>query len=101
MNAVMRRIQAKERWWAAEFVCRGFGLALLALCACAAIWLYRSANQPPAHELGPADYVAALVTFQSWSLGWPFLIEGPGLFKLVTLPRTRGPISFTTQGQSR
>ena len=101
MNAIMRRINSGKRWWAGEIIFRLLGLALLALCAAGAAWLYRSANQPPAHEPRPAEYLAALATVHGWALGWPFLIEGPALFKLVPVPRGRGTISFATQGNPR
>lgn len=86
MGRIMRRLESGERWWAAEIVFRSFGLILLGLCAASALWLYRSAHQPPLHDARALEYGAALTAFMSWSLGWAFLVEGPGLFKLIPLP---------------
>ena len=86
MGRIMRRLESGERWWAAEIALRSFGLGLLCLCAASALWLYRSAHQPPPHGARVLEYGAALTAFMSWSLGCAFLVEGPGLFKLVPLP---------------
>jgi hypothetical protein len=86
MGRIMHRLESGERWWAAEIALRSIGLATLVLCAAAALWLYRSMHQPPRHEARALEYGAALVAFLSWSLGWAFLVEGPGLFKLVPVP---------------
>ncbi len=86
MGRIMRRLETGERWWAAEIALRSFGLVLLGLCAMSALWLHRSAHQPPPHEARALEYGAALTAFMSWSLGWAFLVEGPGLFKLIPVP---------------
>lgn len=86
MTRIMRRLESGERWWAAEIVLRFFGLVFLGLCAAAALWLYQSLHQPPPHAPKTLDYVAALVVVLGWSLGWSFLVEGPGLFQLIEVP---------------
>lgn len=86
MGRIMRRLESDERWWAAEILFRIVGLMLLALCSCAALWLYRSVHLLPAHNIRVFEYGAALIAFVSWSLGWSFLVEGPGLFKLMPVP---------------
>ena len=86
MGRIMRRLETGERWWAAEIALRSFGLALLGLCAASALWLYRSAHQPPLHDARAFEYGAALVAFMSWSLGGALLVEGAGLFKLIPVP---------------
>lgn len=86
MGRIMRRLESGEHWWAAEIVLRAFGLGLLGLCAASALWLFRSVHQPPPHDARAAEYLAALVAFFGWSLGWAFLAEGPGLFKLIEVP---------------
>lgn len=101
MNAIVHRLGSGERWWAAEAVLRGFGLLLFGLCALAAIWLYRSANQPPPHDTEPAEFLAAFVTVQGWCLGTCFLAAGPGLFRLVPDPRRHGGSINPPQGNSR
>jgi len=93
MNAIIRRIQSGKRWWAAEAVLRGFGLAMLATCAFATIWLYRSVHRPPLHEPRATEFIASIGVVHGWCLGWPFLLEGPGLFRLVSVTR-RGSLSL-------
>lgn len=56
------------------------------LCATSALWLYRLVHQPPTHDPKPLECLAALIAFLGWSLGWSFLFEGPGLFKLIDVP---------------
>ncbi len=85
-SKIMRRLESGERWWAAEIALRALGLALLGLCAAAVLWLYRSVHRPPPHDADALEYLAALVSFLGWSLGWSFLVVGPGLFKLVPVP---------------
>ena len=86
MGMIMSRLERGERWWAAEILLRAFGLALLGSCVLAALWLYHSVHLPPPHDTRALEYAAALGAFLSWSLGWCFLVEGPGLFKLIPVP---------------
>jgi hypothetical protein len=85
-RAAMRRMGTGERWWAAEIVVRAIGLLLLALCAGAAFWLYRSLHRPPPHPDGVLDFAAGALSVVCWWFGWAFALEGPALFKLVPLP---------------
>ena len=88
MGEIIRRLESGERWWAAEIVLRALGLALLGLCAAASLWLYRLVHQPPQpHSARPIEFLAGLIAFLGWSLGWALLIVGPGLFKLVPVSR--------------
>lgn len=86
MDTIMRRLGAPERWWAAELALRALGIALLALCAAAALWLYRLVHMPPPHETNVTELFAALVAVLGWSLGWLLLVVGQGLFTLVPRP---------------
>ena len=86
MNRIIRRLETGERWWAAEIALRSGGLALLALCMASALWLYRVVHTVPPHPTGALEYAAALATILGWSLGLSFLVEGPGLFKLIDVP---------------
>ena len=86
MRDIIRRMERGERCWPAEIVLRSFGLALLGLCAAAALWLFRLVHQPPPHSARPVEFLAAALAFFGWSLGCAFLAEGPGLFKLVPVP---------------
>lgn len=106
MHAVINRSQFAKRWWTGQIVLRGvvlrgLGLAILALCAASAIWLYRSVHQFPAHDPRAGEYLAAIVIIQSWSVGWPLLIIGPELFRPVPVPRSSKFTSFTTRGNTR
>lgn len=86
MRAIMRRLEEGERSWPAEVALRAFGIALLGLCASAAWWVYRAVNQPPAHEISWQECLAAALAVLCWALGWAFLVEGPGLFRLIWVP---------------
>ena len=79
-----------KRWWAAEVALRIFGLVLLALCTAAVVWLYGLVHQPPPHEADASELFAAFLAVFGWCLGWPFLLVGQGLFKLVRVPGWRG-----------
>jgi len=103
-SKIMRRLEGGERWWAAEIILRAFGLAMLGLCVAASVWLYGAVHQPPPpHEARPLEFLAALASVIGWSLGWSFLVVGPGLFKLVPVPRRRGSYSiiFKNDGENR
>ena len=93
----MHRLESGERWWAAEIILRSFGMALLGLCAVASVLLYRSVHQPPPHEARPIEFLEALLMVLGWSLGWSFLVVGPGLFKLVPVPGRCGSYSITSK----
>jgi hypothetical protein len=100
MNAIMRRLESGERWWAAEVALRAFGLVLLALCTAGTIWLYGSVHLPPAHEANAKELLAGFIAVGGWCLGWSFLVVGPGLFKLVPDPRRRD-YTISMRGISR
>lgn len=89
MIRIMRRLEGGERWWAAEILLRTFGLAMLGLCVVSVLWLHGSLNMQPRHGPAALEYAAALAAFLGWSLGWVFLLEGPGLFKLIPVPPRR------------
>ncbi len=91
MNAIIHRLGG-ERWWPADLALRSFGLALLALCAVATIWLYNSVHEPPRHEASPSELAAGLVVVQCWCLGSTLLVQSQGLFKLVPVPGRQGLI---------
>ena len=97
MHTIMRRIQSGKRWWAAEAAFRVGGLALLGLCAAAAIWLHHSLNQPPLHQAGVGELLVASIVAGGWFTGWPLLIQGPRLFELVTVPGKRGGFQIVTK----
>ena len=94
MNEIMRRMEQGERSWPAEIVLRAFGLCLLAMCVAASLWLYRAVHQPPARGPRALEIGAAALVAIGWSLGCSFLVEGPGLFRLVYVPSRHGHISL-------
>jgi hypothetical protein len=97
MSKIMRRLESGERWWTAEIALRSFGLVLLGFCAFAAMWLYRSVHASPAHVIAAFHYLVAALVFLSWSLGWCFLVEGPGLFKLIPVPPRHRRFTFNVK----
>lgn len=87
-NEWKRRLEQGERWWAAEVALRAAGLGLLAAGGLLALWLIGSiAAPPPHHAARMLDYGAALALFLCGSGGSALLTLGPGLFRLVPLPR--------------
>lgn len=93
MGRMMQRLQSGERWLAAEIALRGFGLFMLALCALSTLCLYHAVHRPPVHHQPDAiEFALALGAATGWSIGWSFLVEGPGLFRLVDVPARHGRI---------
>ena len=101
MNAIVRRLENGERWWGAELALRAVGLALLALCAAAIVWLYGSVHQLPRHEAGAGELFAGLAAVLGWCLGSSLAVAGQGLFKLVTVPGRHGQIYHLSRGTIR
>jgi hypothetical protein len=97
MDAIMRRLQSAERWWAAEAVLRVLGLAALALAAGAGAWLYSSVHLPPRHQADVLEYFAGALVVLGWATGWPLLLLGKGLFKPVELPGWKVGYSIPTR----
>lgn len=97
MDAIMRRLQSGERWWAAEAVLRALGLAALALCAGAGAWLYNSLHLAPQHQPSALELLAGALVVLGWCTGWPLLLLGQGLFKPVELPGWKVGYSIPTR----
>lgn len=100
MAKILQRLAGNDRWWAAEFVLRSVGLALLGLCIGVSLFLYHSAHQRLEHEPRALEYAGALVVFLSWSSGGALLTVGPGLFERIALPG-RYARFHVTKGQDR
>ncbi len=75
---------------AAEIVLRSSGPCPAGPVRTAASWLCDAVHEPQFHGPTPRDFAAALLVFLGWSLGWAFLVVGPGLFKLVPSRRVTG-----------
>src|SRR5262245_51266006 len=80
------RLGTGERWWAAELVLRGAGLALLAGCMLTTLWLYRSVHRPPGHAASVVEFLAAAGAVIGGCGGAMLVWQGPGLFELVPIP---------------
>jgi len=89
MRAVMRRLPSGERWWAAEVVVRVMALVCFGLAALCLVHLEHSFDRLPVHEPSLADFAVSGAGVVLFSAGSAFLIEGPGLFRLVPNPRRR------------
>ena len=86
MHEIGKRLESGERWWAAEFVFRVLGMALLGVFA--ALWrvVVRLVGQAPAHQGTPLELAVAALAFVCLTSGLALLIEGPGLFRLLPMP---------------
>lgn len=80
----LRRLEAGERCWGAECLLRGFGAALLGLCATAFWWLHRALAG--AQGPGALDIAVAVLGVAALGLGLAFAFEGPALFRLLPVP---------------
>jgi len=89
MHAAIRRLQDGQRWWAAECAFRMVALILIALAHACFHWLEHSFAAPPSHQPTLAEFALATVGVVLGSAGLGFLIEGPGLFRLIPYPRRR------------
>ena len=86
MRKIRHRLESGERWWAAEFVLRTLGVALLG--AFAALWrvVVRMVGHMPPHQGTPAEFAVAALAFVCLTSGLALLFEGPGLFRLLPMP---------------
>jgi hypothetical protein len=91
---IWRRLEKGEGSWGAQIVVRGLGALLLALCMASGSWLCRSVARPPAHGIAALEMLAAAVVVAAWWFGTAFLVEGPGLFRLVPVPGRHGGFTF-------
>lgn len=89
MSSLLDRLRSGRRWWAAELVLRFAGLGLLAGCWYFARVAYRSIVPPPAHPATLAEFAICAGLFGLLSAGLALTIEGPGLFRLVPIPKQR------------
>jgi hypothetical protein len=86
MSAMLDRLAASQRSWAAHILLRLFGLAVLAGCAAAAWGLYAAIHRPPPHDATLLEFLDAATAFLTWAIGWVFVAEGPGLFRRIHVP---------------
>ena len=86
VSRTLQRLRSDERWLAADLAIRGFGGALLGLCAAVACWLYRSVHRAPAHPASALELILGLAVASCWVTGWAALGQGQGLFRLIEVP---------------
>lgn len=86
MSAKLDRLQAGQRWWPAELVLRGLGLAALDGCYRAALSLHRMVMTPPPHQGTPGELASALLLFLLLASGIALTLEGPGLLRQIPIP---------------
>jgi hypothetical protein len=86
MRAIVCRLENGERWWAAEAVLRGVGLAVLVAALAAGCWVCRSVQQLPAHSVTAFEFAGATSVVVGFSLGSAFTFEGASLFRAIPVP---------------
>lgn len=86
VKTILIRMQRGQRVWIAELVLRLSGLALLAMCRIAAMWLLRMARLGPPHQTTPAEFAIGAACFLCLTSGLALLFVGPGLFRLQPRP---------------
>lgn len=75
-----------ERWWAAEFVLRSIGLALLGGCYELGLLAHRLVMTLPLHRGTPGEFAICAATFLALSSGLALTFFGPGVFREVPIP---------------
>jgi hypothetical protein len=87
MSSVLERLRSGRRWWLAEVVVRLAGAGLLAaFWRCARIAQHWIATPTP-HGATPGEFGICAVAFALLTTGLALGLEGPGLFRLVPIPK--------------
>ncbi len=86
MPAIAGPLEPSRRLSAVDAALRGAGIALLAFCATASLWLCRAVQHAPAHPPTAREVAGAASAVLGWSFGWALLVEGRGLFARVPVP---------------
>ena len=87
MSRHLDRLRRGERWWAAEIALRLAGLAMLASFYRVVLIAHNWVIAAPRHSVGLAIFALCAVSMTLFSAGLGFLFEGPGLFRMVPIPR--------------
>lgn len=90
MSGKLDRLRKDERWWAAEFVLRGLGLAAFTACWRVAVFAHRLVTAPPGHQPTVGEFAACAATFLLLISGLVLTFEGPGLFRHVPISGRSG-----------
>ena len=86
MSSHFDRLHRGERWWAAEFVLRTAGIALLGGCYKLALLAHRMIAAAPPHEATLGEFAICAAVFLALTSGLALTMEGPGLFRHVPVP---------------
>ena len=86
MSRHLDRLRRGERWWAAEFVLRTLGLALLYGCHQFALVAHRMVTMPPPHQATVGAFAVCLGVVMLLSSGIALTLFGPELFEDVPIP---------------
>lgn len=86
MSRHLDRLRRGERWWAAEFVLRTLGLALLVGCYQLALLAHRLVTLPTPHQVTLGEFAVCLGIVLLLTSGLALTIFGPGLFEEVPIP---------------
>ena len=87
MSSLLNRLRSGRRWWAAEVAFRSTGIGLLASCWHFAQLAHRWVLTPPPHQATLAEFGICAVVFALLSTGLALTLEGPGLLRLVPIPK--------------
>lgn len=85
MSPHFERLRRGERWWAAEFMLRALGLALLAGCGKLGLVAHRMSATPPPHEATMGEFAVCFGIVVLLTSGLALTLFGPGLFEEVPI----------------
>ena len=88
MSRHLDRLRGGGRWWAAEFVLRIIGLALLGGCYKLGLLAHWTVNTPPPHQATLGEFVICTSIIFTLTSGLSLTLLGLGLFQEVPIPRS-------------
>jgi len=86
MSALFDRLRRGERSWMAESGLRSAGVLLLATSARLAFLAHALTTAAPHHQPTTGELAICAATVIALTGGLTLTIEGPGLFRLVSVP---------------
>lgn len=87
MSLILERLRSGNRWWAAELVTRTAGIILIATFWRTLQTAHRWVVMPPPHHATGPEFAICALGFILLTTGLAFSIEGPGLLRLVPIPK--------------
>lgn len=88
MLRIPDRLRRGERWWAAELVLRGLGIALLDGSYRLGLIAHRMVTTPRPHQATMGEFAVCLAIVASLTSGLALTMFGPKLFELVPIPKS-------------